>query len=188
MQLPEPTPAGSEAKKKGFKTIAEIGEERIRRVIKKLNNEREGKLALGAQEEPEDLGFQLLKLSESNYKPWTGVEEKDSDSYGKTMALYTDPLVLEWKPENVIVEVILKEGFDLNSRIEKLPGIKGNTVYQVSDPERGQSFRICLDDALKPATIKALSLSKDDLFICRDKALDDGAAANLALQCRLKTI
>ncbi|MGB6875853.1 MAG: site-specific DNA-methyltransferase [Candidatus Acidiferrales bacterium] len=188
VQLPEPTPTGSEAKKKGFKTIAEIGEERIRRVIKKLNKEREGKLALGAQEEPEDLGFQLLKLSESNYKPWTGVEEKDSDSYGKTMELYTDPLVVGWKPENVIVEVILKEGFDLNSRIEKLPGIKGNTVYHVSDPERGQNFRICLDDALKPATIKVLSLSKDDLFICRDKALDDGTAANLALQCRLKTI
>jgi len=31
-------------------------------------------------------------------------------------------------------------------------------------------------------------VSKDDLFICRDVALDDDAAANLALQCRLKTI
>jgi adenine-specific DNA-methyltransferase len=31
-------------------------------------------------------------------------------------------------------------------------------------------------------------LGKDDLFICRDIALDDELAANLALQCRLKTI
>jgi adenine-specific DNA-methyltransferase len=29
---------------------------------------------------------------------------------------------------------------------------------------------------------------KDDLFICRDVAIDDKTAANLALQCRLKTI
>jgi hypothetical protein len=33
-----------------------------------------------------------------------------------------------------------------------------------------------------------LNLAKDDLFICRDVALDDEAAANLALQCRLETI
>lgn len=29
---------------------------------------------------------------------------------------------------------------------------------------------------------------KNDLFICRDKAMTDEFAANLALQCRLKTI
>jgi len=31
-------------------------------------------------------------------------------------------------------------------------------------------------------------LGEADLFVCRDVALDDTAAANLALQCRLKTI
>jgi adenine-specific DNA-methyltransferase len=36
--------------------------------------------------------------------------------------------------------------------------------------------------------LKPLGLTHDDLFICRNRALDDNAAANLALQCRLKTI
>jgi len=36
--------------------------------------------------------------------------------------------------------------------------------------------------------LKPLSLKKDDLLICRDIALDDETAANLSLQCRLKTI
>jgi adenine-specific DNA-methyltransferase len=36
--------------------------------------------------------------------------------------------------------------------------------------------------------VKTLELQKEDLFICRDVALDDGLAANLALQCRLKTV
>jgi adenine-specific DNA-methyltransferase len=31
-------------------------------------------------------------------------------------------------------------------------------------------------------------MTAEDLFVCRDVALDDSAAANLALQCRLKTI
>jgi len=46
-----------------------------------------------------------------------------------------------------------------------------------------------LDDELDPKNIgKALNLTADDLFVCRDRALDDTLAANLALQCRLKTI
>ena len=45
-----------------------------------------------------------------------------------------------------------------------------------------------MDDRVKAATVKALALKKEDLFICRDSALTDEQAANLALQCRLKTI
>jgi adenine-specific DNA-methyltransferase len=63
-----------------------------------------------------------------------------------------------------------------------------NTIYRVTDPDKEQSFTICLDNTLHPETLQALNLTKDDLFICRDVALDDEAAANLALQCRLKTI
>ena len=69
-----------------------------------------------------------------------------------------------------------------------MQGIDGNTVYRVADADRGQSFYISLDATLQAATLKALELTQDHLFICRDKALDDEAAANLSLQCRLKTI
>ena len=188
VQLPESTPEGSEARKQGYKTIAEIGKERIRRVIQKIKKESTSKLDPKTRDTPEDLGFKVFKLAESNYKPWAGVEEKDSDEYAKTMELYTDSLVPGWKPTNVMWEVIVKEGYGLHSSIKRMAGTKGNTVYRVTDPDKGQSFRICLDDRLKAATLKALNLGKDELFICRDKALDDQAAVNLALQCRLKTI
>jgi len=104
------------------------------------------------------------------------------------MELFNDPLADGWKPENVIYEVAVKEGFSLSSRVEKVSSVKANKVFLVTDANKGQSFRICLDDELKAATLKELSLKKDDLFICRDVALNDKAAANLALQCRLKTI
>jgi len=39
-----------------------------------------------------------------------------------------------------------------------------------------------------PETPRALVLDKETRFICRDAALTDELAANLALQCRLKTI
>ena len=51
-----------------------------------------------------------------------------------------------------------------------------------------KSFYICLDDKIRLDDLKPLNLAKTDLFICRDVALDDEAAANLALQCRLKTV
>jgi len=47
---------------------------------------------------------------------------------------------------------------------------------------------VCLDDELNPSTLTALPLSKEQVFVCRNKALDDTKAANLALQCRLKKI
>jgi len=88
----------------------------------------------------------------------------------------------------VIWEVAIKEGYGLNTSIKQLEGIKENTVWQVHDPDREQSFLICLDDELQPATLSALPLSKEQVFVCRNKALNDTKAANLALQCRLKKI
>jgi adenine-specific DNA-methyltransferase len=188
VQLPEPTPEASEARKRGFKTISDIGKERIRRVIRKVKHDNSGRLKLKARSSPEDLGFRVLKLAESNFKLWKGVEEKDSELYGKTMELFSDPLIPGWQQQNLIWEVLIKEGYGLNSRVEKLAEFKGNTLFLVSDPTKGQNFRICLDNVLKPSTLKALNIGKDNLFICRDKALDDETAANLALQCRLKSI
>ena len=188
VQLPESTPEDSPARKAGYKTIADIGKERVRRVIAKLKKDKDGKLDLKNGDKAEDLGFKVFKLAESNYKPWTGPEKKDSDAYAEQMAAFTDPFVPSWKPENVIWEVTIKEGYGLNSEIIHMTGIKENSVYHVTDPDKGQSFRICLDEVLKPVALRALALGKNDLFICRDKAMTDELVANLALQCRLKTI
>jgi adenine-specific DNA-methyltransferase len=86
------------------------------------------------------------------------------------------------------LEVALKEGYSLTSKIEKTAAAKNATIYRVSDPEKQQAFRICLADKIPLGDLKSINLKQDDLFICRDVALDDEAAANLALQCSLKTI
>lgn len=188
VQLPEPTPEDSPARKEGYATIAEIGKERIRRVIAKLTKDREGELKLKDRKQPEDLGFKVFKLAESHYRQWSGVEEKDPEKYAETMELFADPLLPGWKPFNIIYEVALKEGYSLTSAIEVLKEVASNTVYRVTDSDKGQSFLICLDSELKTETPKALNLDKDAVFICRDSALTDELAANVALQCHLKTI
>jgi adenine-specific DNA-methyltransferase len=182
VQLPEPTSNPE------FPTIADIGKERIRRVIKKLEEEKSGKLDMDSRETPEDLGFRVFKLAESNVKPWVGVEEADAETWIKQMELFADPLEDGWQPVNLIWETAIKEGYTLTSTIERLPDITANAVYKVTDNEKDQSFLICVDEELKPDTTRALQLDRDTLFICRDIAITDEQAANLALMCRLKTI
>jgi adenine-specific DNA-methyltransferase len=70
----------------------------------------------------------------------------------------------------------------------KMPNTAKWTFWHVTDPDREQSFVICLDDTLTLEAVRALKLKKDSLFICRDTALDDTLSANLALQCRLKVL
>ena len=188
VQLPEPTPEDSTARQQGFETIADIGKERIRRVATKLHDERNGRLDLDGDAASEDLGFRVFKLNESHYRRWTGLETRDAEHYAEQMELFIDPLLDGWQPEGVIWEVAIKEGYGLTARIEPVPDITTNAVTRVSDPDTGQSFLICLDDTLDPATVAALRLGVDDLFICRDVAADDTLMANLALNCRFKTI
>ncbi len=188
VELPEPTPKDSEARKAGYNTITEIGRERIRRVISKMKKVNDGQLDLKTRETPEDLAFKGYRLAESNYRSWKGVKDKDGKKYAKTMEMFIDPLLPGWKPINVIYEVALKEGYSLICQIEVMKEIKGNTIYFVSDPDKNQSFQICLDDKLKESTLDGMKFGKNDLFICRDLALTDEQAANLALQCKLKTI
>lgn len=174
VQIPEPTPEDSVARKSGYKSIADIGKERIRRTLKQLDSKE---------------GFKIFKLAESNYRPWTGVAERDAEALAKQMELMNDPLVENWTPESVLYEVAMKEaGYGLSVTAEHVADVKKQDVQRVTDPEREQSFYLCLDDKISLDALAPLKLTQDDLFICRDNALDDTTAANLALQCRLKTI
>ncbi|MFO8006433.1 MAG: site-specific DNA-methyltransferase [Candidatus Brocadiia bacterium] len=184
VQFPEPLPKPEE----DLQTIADIGKTRIAGVIEELLASESELGFEETDEREEDLGFRVFKLDESHYRNWAGIEDKDEGALLKRMAEFADPLLPGWEPVSVVWEVAIKEGFSLTSRIEKLPDVDGNTVYLVSDPDRDQSFRICLDETLEEATVKALGLDKEDLFVCRDIALTDDLAANLALQCRLRTI
>lgn len=187
VQLPEPTPPDSVARHKGFDTVAEIGKERLRRINTRMRPNTSGQLELQTSHAPEDIGFRVFKLRPSHYRQWAGVAHQDPDTYTGQMEIFNDPLVDGWEQGDVLWEVALKEGFGLSSRVEPL-GLTTNHVSRVSDLDARRQLLVCLDDVLAPETVEALAMSNDDLFICRDVALTDELAANLALQCRLKTI
>jgi adenine-specific DNA-methyltransferase len=172
-----------------FPTIADLSKERIRRSIQKIKSSENGKLPLQNRETPEDLGFKVLKLSKSNYRQSEELpSDTEPEAYIEQLELFNDPLVDGWKPENVIYEVMLKQGYGLTSRIEQVTEIESATIYKVTDEDKRQHFYISLDNQFHFETGRTLKLTKNDLLICRDMAIDDTTAANLVLQCRLKTI
>jgi len=186
VQLPELTPEGSEARKAGYKTIADICAERIRRVVKLLEDKGKQKKLEGTR--TQDLGFRFFKLTQSNYRPWKGVAERTHKVYSEELRQHLDPLIAGWQKENVLYEILLKEGYPLTSPIVRDKDQTSNEVWRVSNSEGGSDLFICLDAKIQPSTIRNLRIPKDHLFVCRDIALSDSLVANLALQCRLRTV
>ncbi len=181
VQFPEPLPA-PESK---LKTLADVSKARLRAVIAQKAEAQQGELEL-RDEMPE--GFRVFKLAESNLKRWSGIASKDPAAYAQELLEFADPLVPGWQSEALIWEIALREGYSLTSRIEKLPGLDGRTFWRVTDSDRDQFFYACLDPSFALEAVAPLQLTAETLFVCRDQALDDTLAANLALQCRLKVI
>ena len=119
VQLHEKTDEKSEAHKAGFDTIAEIGKERIRRVIKKIEHEQKEKLNF--EENKQDLGFKVFKLQESNFKIWRGDKFKTNEELEKQLHAFVNPVKEESTEENMLYELLLKSGIDINCKIEKIP-------------------------------------------------------------------
>ncbi|OGU96037.1 MAG: DNA methylase [Ignavibacteria bacterium RIFOXYC2_FULL_35_21] len=129
IQLPEKTDENSEAFKAGYKTIADICKERIRRVIKKIEVERKPKeqQQIIAEEQKElDLGFKVFKLKPSNFKQWR-TDIQNVEELEQQLDAFTDPVKPEAEEENMLFELLLKSGYDLNSKIESKQS--GNSRY-----------------------------------------------------------
>ena len=184
VQLPEPM------SHEQFDTIADVGKERIRRVIKRMKSESASQLD-GFGQPNEDLGFRVFRLDKSSMRQWQDLpSETSADDYVKQMKLFVaDPLLDGWTASDVIAEVAVKEaGFSLTYRVEQVQAVTEQTVCQVIDDEKEQRFYICLDKVISFDALKPLRLTPDDLFVFRDRAIDDTIVANLALACRIKSI
>lgn len=99
VQLPEPCDEESEAYIIGFKTIADIGKERIRRVAKKIKDEAGGKLDLNSADDL-DIGFKVFKLDRSNFKVWDG-DVKEVENLGEQLSLHVHHIAQDSTAEDI---------------------------------------------------------------------------------------
>lgn len=151
--------------------LSEISKERIRRVIAKIKSESN----------PEDikdldLGFKVFKLSDSNYSIWNE-DLEDSEDLKKQIKLFESSLIKDYKDIYVIYEIAIKEGYSLNSKINLINNLS-NKVYLISDDTK--KMFVCLDKKINSKIIDELKLTKEDVFVCLDSAIDDSLKLNLA--------
>ena len=190
VQLPEKCDEKSEAYKAGYKNICEIGKERIRRAGKKISENQNSASSASSRlcENSLDIGFKVYRTSSSNYKKWqnyTGIDIKEAEDL---FAQYENPLIDNWKEENLLTEIMLNEGFLLNSTITVIKDFKKNKVTQISSDFCEHSLFICLDKSIHAETINTLSLGGHDIFICLDNAVNDQDKARLDDKGLIKTI
>jgi adenine-specific DNA-methyltransferase len=185
VQLPEPTKPGSQAQRAGFTTISEIGRERIRRVTKKMRPKSKGQLNLPTTS---DFGFRCYLLDRSNFVEWEPFADKDVSQLELRFQKAEIPLFSGWKPENLLVEILLLQGFPLDSRVRPLPEFKKNDVKEVSSEFCQHRLFVCLDAKIQPETVAAIKLRPEDILVCLDSALSDEAKITLSDRCNLKVI
>ncbi|MBI3193435.1 MAG: site-specific DNA-methyltransferase [Ignavibacteriae bacterium] len=121
VQLPERCSEESEAYKNGYKTIAEISKERIRRVINKTASEEYNnhnpKSALQNPGSEKDLGFKVFQLAPSNFKIWRGSEITE-ENIAQQLEEFTNPVREGSEKENILYELMLKAGYLLTDKVE----------------------------------------------------------------------
>ena len=139
VQLPELCDPEKEAYKAGYSTIAEISKERIRRAGNKLRAEAEaekakkaGELSFDDAEEVTmpDFGFKVFKLSDSNFKQWREIHGSDQDQWKQQTIDFLNPVAENSSTENMVYELMLKNGKNLNSTIEH-----SNNCYNIHSGE-----------------------------------------------------
>lgn len=180
VQLPEPT------NRKDYPTIAEIGKERIRRVIHKMETEGEGRLNL--TNNGSVLGFKVFCLDRSQFKEWQPYVENNSNQLSSLFDQFETPLTIGWKPQSLLTEVILLQGFPLDSTIHPLTAFHENSVQEVTHDFCGHRLYVCLDEKISETTVDAISIRPEDIFVCLDSAMSDEDKIRLSDRCNLKVI
>ena len=165
VQLPEETDVKSEAYKAGYKTICDIGKERIRRAGTKIKEEN------GMMAQNLDTGFRVLKLDSSNMKD---VYYNPDEYEMNLLDMLSDNIKEDRTPEDLLFQVMLDLGVLLSSKIEETT-IAGKRVFNVAD-----GFLIaCFDELVTEETITAIAKQKPYYFVMRDSSMaSDSVATN----------
>lgn len=175
VQLPESCDEKSEAYKAGYKTIADIGKERIRRAGERIlqdNADKEGIDQL-------DIGFKVYKLDSSNIRPW----DADFDNLEDTLLEHVDNIKDDRSEDDVLYEILLKYGLDLTVPIEERK-ISGKTVYAIGLG----ALVVCLDDDITLDVVDGIGQLKAELepgimrVVFKDNGFKDDVVKTNAIQ------
>lgn len=165
VQLPEVTDEKSEARKAGYETICQIGEERIRRAGDKVKEEA------GLQGQDLDTGFRVLKLDTSNMVDvfYTPEDFNEADLFNSV-----DNVKHDRTPLDLLFQVMPELGIELSAKIEE-KDVNGKKVFFVDDTYLIATF----DTEVNESTVTEIAKMKPQYFVMRDaSAANDNVLDN----------
>lgn len=181
VQLPELTDEESPAYKAGYKTICEIGKERIRRAGQKIRNEQLGiknegdNSSLQTPNSSLDIGFRVLKCDTSNMKD---VYYNPAEYEPSLFSSLEDNIKEDRTPEDLLFQVMLDLGILLSSKIQVRSEKVGMRNYSYFDVEDGYLIA-CFDKNIDEEVITAIAKQKPYYFVMRDSSMaNDSVATN----------
>lgn len=179
VQLPELCDEKSEAYKAGYKTICEIGEERIRRAGQKILEEQDTQIAMGNEEKkPLDIGFKVFRLDTSNLKLWDSTPitgDNQLEMFTERMNSMIDSIKDDRTDMDVIYEIMLKMGVPLDTAVQYIE-IDGKIVYIVGD----FLLMIALYNDITAEDIDAMAAYAPAKIVCAEQGFKDDTALSNA--------
>ena len=178
IQLDEPVKKGSEAEKAGYKTIDEIGRERIRRAAKKIAEENPEKA------ESLDLGFKTYYLKATDKATLDKIVDFDPN-----IPLDAEDIKSQFGKDTIIETWKIKDGYGFNAEVKEID-LKGYTAYFLTNSKVGTSLYL-IDDMPDNAIIELVrKIEAYELNV--DRIIEYGYAfshaTNTALRSNLKTL
>ncbi|MDH7913470.1 site-specific DNA-methyltransferase [Winogradskyella sp. SYSU M77433] len=159
IQLPENTDEKTDAYKKGYKNITDIGKERIRRASKNIKEETSADI---------DYGFRVYRLDDSNMQD---VYYKPQEYSQENLELFSDNIKPDRTADDLVAQVMLDWGLPLSLKIEQAL-ISGKKVFKVSE----NSLFACFDNGIDEAFAKEIAKEAPLRIVFKDSGFKDDTA------------
>jgi adenine-specific DNA-methyltransferase len=154
VQLPEPCAPNSVAAAEGYRTVADIGKERLRRAGPRLLEK------MADSEWAGDTGFRLLTVGTSNMN---GLLRTPDEIEQEELDLYTDSVKADRTGEDLLFQVLLDWGLELTMPI-KTETIDGQEVFLVDQ----DVLIACFAEAVGPKVALEIAERKPLRAVFRD--------------------
>ena len=174
VQLPEVCDPNSEAAKAGYKTICEIGKERIRRAGAKITEEQKNKNnGLFAEDsKPLDTGFRVFKLDTTNMKDvyYAAGQLSQKDLWDTVSNIKDDRSDID-----LLYGCLLDWGVQLTMP-HTTEQIESFTVHTVDSPLTDEIDLIaCFDSNVSETVVRTIAKRKPTRALFRDSSFADSA-------------
>lgn len=185
VQLPEPTPENSAARRAGYDTIAAIARRRMAvagdQIVSRAGVQLESGLV------PLDVGFRAYKLADTNFSKWRLSSDITEEALQQHLLSLRDSATDDASADDLLAEILLKQGYSLAESISSVE-VGGLELRSVG----GGVVLAYLSESVKPSLAQLRAVVEQDparIIVLEDAFHgDDELKTNLAQLCKSKGI